>query len=480
MAIAWILQSFLGGGDPLVELWRPLVVTAVGATIISGAAWIAGRRRPMPILVAGLFVLLFLKAWPLLGAILAVAIWRAALAFMRHRSGRLPLARPAAAHVVSLANTFSLILVAVLLVSVALRGAVAFPPNAAARGAAAASAPNIYFVLLDGYPRQDSLESLGIDNRGFLAALAQRGFSVASRSHTNYHNTLLTLTSMLNGRYLADLPELSEPAGDFPAEERQLHRALNTARLLDDLRSHGYELIASPSPYGPAALSTADVVMAHGSINHFDQRIISRTFLGDLLSFVSPGLVEGWLQDATLAPVEDVEAVAADDPSGPHFMLAHVLSPHPPFLFDADGDVPEVQACYAAGCSLWTTEREVLGISEAEYRDLLRDQVEFVNRRLIEMVDRIAADDPTGVVVLFGDHGIRFDAGVSVEYFRNFFASRTPGHEGLFPPDVSPVNVLVGIENAYLGTTFPNRDFEAWEIKGDTLLNLHRWLPDPK
>jgi hypothetical protein len=478
MGIAWILQSFLGGGDPLVELWRPLAITAVGTGLITGVAWIAGRGRPLPILVAGVFSLLFLKAWPLLGAVLAIVIWRLALGFLRHGSGRRPFGQPAAAHVVSLANTLSLILVIVLVVSVALSGAVWFPPTAHSRGSADESAPNVYLVLLDGYPRQDSLAAMDIDNAGFLADLAQRGFSVASQSHTNYHNTLLTLASMLNGRYLAALPELADPAGDFPAEERQLHRVLNGARLLDDLRSHGYRIVASPSPYGPAALFSADLVMAHGSINHFDQRLISRTFMGDLLSIVRPGLVDGWLQAATLGPMDDVAAVAANH-SAPTFMLAHVLSPHPPFLFDAQGNAPTVDACYAAGCSLWTTERQVLGIQEAEYRRLLADQLQFVNARLLEMVDRIVAEDPAGVVVLFGDHGIRFDAGVSVEYFRNFFAARTPGHANLFPADVSPVNMLTAIENAYLATTFPMRPYEAWEIKGDTLLNLHRWLPDP-
>ena len=61
----------------------------------------------------------------------------------------------------------------------------------------------------------------------------------------------------------------------------------------------------------------------------------------------------------------------------------------------------------------------------------------------------------------------------------NFFAARTAGHANLFPTDVSLVNVLTTIENAYLGTAFPIRLYEAWEIKGDTLLKLERWLPDP-
>jgi hypothetical protein len=51
--------------------------------------------------------------------------------------------------------------------------------------------------------------------------------------------------------------------------------------------------------------------------------------------------------------------------------------------------------------------------------------------------------------------GMRFDTGVSTEYFRNFFAARTPGHPDLLPDDISPVNVLSLVENAYLGTDFP-------------------------
>jgi hypothetical protein len=478
-AAAWIIEAFVSGGDPLPHLWRPLLIATISAAGITLVAWLAGRRRATPVLLAGVFVLLFLKAWPLLGAALAVAIWRAALAFLRRRAGRPPLPALVAEQVVRLANTFSLILLIVVLGALALSGAVAFPEQTAARGAATPSAPNIYFVLLDGYPRQDSLEALGIDNRPFLEQLGQRDFSVASGSRTNYHNTLLTLVSMLNGQYLADLPELATRPGDRPGEERTLHRALNSARLLDNLREHGFQIIDSPAAYGAATLLNADVVMAHGTINQFDQRILSRTFLGDLLSILSPGLVDGWLREAVLAPIRDVEAVAADPSDGPHFMLAHVLSPHPPFLFDADGAAPRVHACYASGCSMWTTERAVLGMSAAAYTGLLADQIEFLNGEILQMVDRVVADDPTAVIVLFGDHGIRFDAGVSLEYYRNFFAARTPGREDLFPDDVSPVNVLSTLENAYLGTSLPINHYQAWESKGGLLLNLDRWLPDP-
>jgi hypothetical protein len=478
MAAAWILQAFLGSGDPLPHVWRPLIITVVGATVITGIVWFAARRRPVPSLVAGLFVLLVLKAWPLLGAVLAIVIWRGALSLMRRVSRRPPLALPVAVHVFNLANAFGLILLVVLIGSFVFSGIVALPRQTAARGAALATAPNMYVVLLDGYPRQDSLAALGIDNTPFVADLQDRGFFVAPRSHTNYHNTLLTLTSMFNGQYLADVPDLAHPAGDQAAVVRQLNWALNDASLFDDLRSRGYTIIDSPSVFGAASLFRADVVMSGDGINQFDQRILSRTFVGDLLSVVAPDLVSSWLRNAVLTPIRNVEAVADSDSTSPHFMFAHVLSPHPPFLFNAAGQLPEVDACYAAGCSLWTSELKVLGISKAEYRQLLAAQMEYLNARVLAMVDHIADADPTAVVVVFGDHGIRFDAGVSTEYFRNFFSARTPGHSDLFPEDISLVNVLPMIESAYLGTEFPVLGYEAWESKG-LLLNLTRWLPDP-
>jgi hypothetical protein len=95
------------------------------------------------------------------------------------------------------------------------------------------------------------------------------------------------------------------------------------------------------------------------------------------------------------------------------------------------------------------------------------------------MVDRITAADPEAVIILFSDHGARFDSGVTDEYYRTFFAARTPGHEGLFPDDVSPVNVLPLLENAYFGASFPIHDYQAWE-SGRLDLDLVPRQPAPR
>jgi hypothetical protein len=480
LAVAWVLDTFAYNGDPLPHLWRPLIITGLGVTAIVGVVWVASRRRPLPSLIAGILVLLFLKAWPLLGAVVAIGVWRAAGAVGRRTRRGAPMPVPGAVQVTRLANAFGLVVLAVVLVSLIPRGVIGFMPSTAERGTPVAAAPNMYFVLLDGYPRADSLQALGIDNRAFIGELEERGFTTAKASHTNYHQTQLTLLSMFNGQYVADLPELSNPPTDRAAELRFINRAMGGTRLLDDLRSDGYAIIESPSAYGATTIFTADQLMRADGFNHFDHLLVVHTFLGELLSIVSPDLVDGWLREAVLAPMKDVASIAAGDDWGRKFMLAHVLSPHVPFLFDATGADPHVKACYAAGCSVWTAQTQVLGLSAADYRRLLEGQIRFLNAKILEMVDRVTADDPNAVIVLFGDHGLRFSTGVSTEYFRNFFAARTPGHPGLFPDDISPVNVLSMIENTYLGSELPMRDYEAWESKDGLVLRLSRWLPDPQ
>jgi len=56
-----------------------------------------------------------------------------------------------------------------------------------------ATGPNIYLVLLDGYPRRDTLlDDLGIDNGPFEEALGGRGFDVYDDATTDRRYTDFT------------------------------------------------------------------------------------------------------------------------------------------------------------------------------------------------------------------------------------------------------------------------------------------------
>jgi hypothetical protein len=61
--------------------------------------------------------------------------------------------------------------------------------------------PDVYYMLLDGYPRQIYRQYLGQDTH-FLASLEERGFSVPRCSQSNYSDTRFSMAATLNMNYL--------------------------------------------------------------------------------------------------------------------------------------------------------------------------------------------------------------------------------------------------------------------------------------
>ena len=65
------------------------------------------------------------------------------------------------------------------------------------------SLPNVYYVILDAYPRNDILKKhMNFDNSEFTNMLEQRGFHVAKNSFANYHLSGLSISSTMNMNYI--------------------------------------------------------------------------------------------------------------------------------------------------------------------------------------------------------------------------------------------------------------------------------------
>ena len=76
---------------------------------------------------------------------------------------------------------------------------------------------------------------------------------------------------------------------------------------------------------------------------------------------------------------------------GPTFAFAHIVCPHPPYAFDRAGILPKQR---------WTK-------TNAEYeRVSYADQLHYVNKLVMQTVDRILADSSTPpIIILQADHG---------------------------------------------------------------------------
>jgi len=78
------------------------------------------------------------------------------------------------------------------------------------------SKPDIYYIILDSYPRSDTLKNVyGYDNTDFIDRLEGRGFRVAKNSMSNYAMTFLSIASSLNMEYMdAYIPKKGNKSSD--------------------------------------------------------------------------------------------------------------------------------------------------------------------------------------------------------------------------------------------------------------------------
>jgi hypothetical protein len=435
-----IINKYLDSPGHWTGLVRPTLVAwlaiVLGLGLLRLVKQSAGRS-------AAFMVLLLLLASGARSAI-AVALAAAFIVLVKKaRGGATPRLRPVVA--VGLAGAFVGIGIAQLFVSGAVtRDDIVQPP--VTRGVATADAPNIYVLLLDAYGRQDTLAAMGLDNEPFLAELEARGFDVYRDSRSNYTWTSSTMASMLNMRPLSEIAGLPPPGSSDREQTRALRRAINDGEGIKRLREHGYRIVSIPSVTGYEIPRDVDELRDSGQLTEFEIHLLQSTTLAGVLEFVAPDFIGAQDRDRIRATFRELKPERA-----PAFVLAHVMAPHQPFVFWADGEPRAMPDCFPA-CWFW----EPWDVPSPEaFSAAYVAQVGYVNRQTLAAVDRLIASDPAAVVVVFGDHGSRGIPSDPAEAFRNLMAVRSLGHPHVLGAAPTLVNLLGSILNAYLGVDVP-------------------------
>jgi hypothetical protein len=279
--------------------------------------------------------------------------------------------------------------------------------------------PNVYVILLDGYPRHDSLmEYFDFDNRPFLDALEERGFDVAERSTSHYPGTMQTVTTMMQMRPLEEL--LGEEWSGSDAQYRRLWHLLNAAPVPAAFEAAGYATYAIVSSAAALDWRTADVVLDSPALTEFEEHLVDTGFL--------PYVLPLYVRTHSMRRAEVLDAFAHLEASAgttPRFVFAHILSPHHPYVFAPDGS--PAAPCPESLCA------NHIGPPNPTLADRFLGQLRFLNGRVLEALDHIIHVDPEATVIVFSDHGLRRDRADMDEWFRTLFAAR--GHS--FPDDVT-------------------------------------------
>jgi hypothetical protein len=446
-----------------------VVLMVVAAAVLLCASW-ALRSAALGAIAATAFMLFTLRELLPVLPLLAFLLWWPLLNILRRAAKRPPPARSMPLFIARATGIFGLVFLAMSTYS-ATAATIDRPPEIAEIAVDPLIAgPNIYVLLMDGYPRADTLdETFGIDNQPFLDDLEDLGFSISPDARSNYNKTWLTMASMLNGAYIDDMLGDATIPRDNASQIRWLHHWIDRAAILDVFREAGYRIRTIPSGFMSTGITTSDDFSPGPELNDFEARLLA---LSPWSSLNIDAIAEFLLSNHENGVLRALELTAAwaDNPRAPQFVITHVHSPHLPFVFSEERGMP---GCFPVACSLWHVTVEELEISLDEYRQALESQLDALNDRVLEAVGSITAADPEGIVVLMSDHGARYSLNDTAEHYRSFLASRTPDRsDPLFASDESSVNILRVLASAYLDVSLPRLPHETWSVNWYRVLEM--------
>jgi hypothetical protein len=309
--------------------------------------------------------------------------------------------------------------------------------------------PDIYYIILDAYSRDDILkEFYKFDNGSFLTNLTNLGFYVARCSQSNYAQTQLSLASALNMGFIDEL------GGNFTPEQTKrvgVPGLIKRSTVRRQLESLGYTTVAFETGYYWTQVEDADVYLSPtsstasllevtGGFNGFESLLIKTSAL--LIAVDGASTLPGFLQldinhpnqihrERVLFTLDQLSKLPAMP--GPKFVFAHIVSPHKPFVFGPNGEtIEEVQD-------------DITGY---------RDQVNYLNSRLIPVFQTLISNSNTPpIIILQGDHG-GLDTSVEERMaILNAYYLPGAGNRSLYE-NITPVNTFRVIFNQYFGSHY--------------------------
>jgi hypothetical protein len=431
LGVAVILDHFAWTAMHWEHVLRPVAVVFIGATAVATLLAIVTGRPLGSAVATTVTLLLGMRQQELLLAAAAATGFVAILGLWRGFRGRPSLRVPN-----ELVVLLAVILVGVSAARLGVTGVITLEDfeselDRSTITTVEAGLPSVYALLLDGYPRQDTLANLGIDNEPFLAALSERGIVTDRQATTLFRRSELTLASTM----LSD-PEplllIGDPDGHLATLEhrRKVRREhLVNTDTMDLYRGAGYRLVYVPPPVTHVVWQGWDDRRDTGHLTDFEISLIQHSLVSDVFS--------AWIMDQQRDRVDaSLDAWISSAGRRQELVVAHLMVPHTPFLWGPGRDPLGPIDCWRAGlCNMFHATVQDLRITVDEYASLLPHHLEAVNERVIAAIDRLLERDPEAVIIVFSDHGLRYEHPVNDEWHRSFFAIRgsTPLRaDGLF------------------------------------------------
>lgn len=271
--------------------------------------------------------------------------------------------------------------------------------------------PDIYYLVFDRYGNKEVLsDNFGYDNGDIYSYLSSHGFVNREDAYANYPFTMSSIASTMAMNYF---PEFEEKfGGDGNWQSAAPYRSiLNNPPIAQVLEKHGYRFnqvsswwdftrVGIKADSNPTQAFLLSAGWGDWYLSDLQRDIINKSVLSPWLK---KGITVGdsalLKYDKALNPRQnfDAQMVALKDlanrpdKSVPQFNFAHILAPHPPYIFMPDGSD-----------SNYDPEANDNGVDETvKYKNSLQ----FVNNQLKSLVSEIQKASPNAIIILQSDEG---------------------------------------------------------------------------
>ncbi|MDB5195975.1 MAG: NADH-ubiquinone oxidoreductase chain 6 [Flaviaesturariibacter sp.] len=235
------------------------------------------------------------------------------------------------------------------------------------------SMPDVYYIILDGYASEHTIKQYYKGQSSVLYNyLREKNFYIADSSQSNYPVTKFSLSSSLNMDYLKDMN---------PVKTKNLVEQNLVSYIF---RQNNYRVVNVESGYAVTQkFDFAHKTIKVGGLNEFERRLLELTILriDDVLGIEDYSRTKSLLNKMHLVTKE----------VGPKFSFIHIVSPHPPYVFDKNGN-----------------QRKNSSLSDKSWepKEHYADQLEYISLEIIKLVDDILRASKIKPIIIFqSDHG---------------------------------------------------------------------------
>jgi hypothetical protein len=287
------------------------------------------------------------------------------------------------------------------------------------------SRPDIYYIILDRYGRQDAVkESFNYNNSKFINYLEDKGFYVAGDSSSNYSDTEHSLPSSLNMRYLTNEEE---------TEDGVLLSAWRNNRVMESLRSIGYRNIFIDGDLRFKNIKKYAQVFSYSGVlgmptGPFEEALCDMTVLSPFSKLLSG---HGAAVTYALNTIPNIS-----DNGSPKFVYAHIICPHPPYIFNARGE-----------------DKFKLFEDNTDDETGYPSNLDFINGQIRTVIDKLLSKSRKPIIILQGDHFMNFNGQHDIYKILNAYYFPDKNYSELYE-NISPVNTFRIIFDLYFNGNY--------------------------